>query len=41
MTTQDTTLCTSPWLNLADARLGTEVIYANDDFFAEKENLMN
>jgi allantoicase len=41
MTTQDTTLCTSPWLNLADARLGTEVIYANDDFFAEKENLIN
>lgn len=28
------------WVNLAEQRLGTEVLFANDDFFAEKENLI-
>ena len=28
------------WIDLAQARLGGEVIYATDDFFAEKENLI-
>ena len=27
-------------INLADHRLGTKVLYATDDFFAEKENLI-
>lgn len=27
-------------VNLADLRLGTEVLYATDDFFAEKENML-
>ncbi len=27
-------------VNLAEARLGASVLYANDDFFAEKENLL-
>ena len=26
------------WIDLAQARLGGEVLYATDDFFAEKEN---
>ncbi len=30
----------SRWINLADHRLGTEVLYATDDFFAEKEKLI-
>ena len=30
----------SSWINLADHRLGTQVLYATDDFFAEKENLI-
>jgi allantoicase len=30
----------SLYINLADARVGTEVLYATDDFFAEKENLI-
>ena len=28
------------WIDLAQARLGGEVLYATDDFFAEKENLI-
>lgn len=28
------------WPNLADMRVGTQVLYATDDFFAEKENLI-
>ena len=28
------------WINLASERLGTEVLFATDDFFAEKENLI-
>src|SRR5215208_1939754 len=28
------------WTNLALERFGTKVLYANDDFFAEKENLI-
>lgn len=28
------------WINLADEKLGTQVLYATDDFFAEKENLI-
>lgn len=35
----DTTL-SAKWINLADARLGTKVLFATDDFFAEKENLI-
>jgi allantoicase len=31
---------TSSLVNLAEARLGASVLYANDDFFAEKENLL-
>lgn len=31
----------SPKANLADPRLGAKVIYATDDFFAEKERLIN
>lgn len=30
----------SQWVNLAEERLGTEVLFATDDFFAEKENLI-
>jgi allantoicase len=30
----------SQWINLADARVGTQVLYATDEFFAEKENLI-
>ncbi len=30
----------SKWVNLAEERLGTKVLYATDDFFAEKENLI-
>jgi allantoicase len=30
----------SKWVNLADERLGTQVLFATDDFFAEKENLI-
>ena len=33
-------IISSSWINLADHRLGTEVLYATDDFFAEKENLI-
>ncbi len=29
------------WINLADLRLGSEVVYANDDFFAAKERLID
>ena len=28
------------WVNLAQERLGSKVLYATDDFFAEKENLI-
>src|SRR3984957_16679662 len=28
------------WVDLASERLGGAVLYANDDFFAEKENLL-
>ena len=28
------------WINLAAERLGTRVLYANDEFFAAKENLI-
>ena len=28
------------FVNLAEERLGSEVLYATDDFFAEKENLI-
>jgi allantoicase len=28
------------WINLAEERLGTMVLFATDDFFAEKENLI-
>lgn len=28
------------WINLAEERLGTEVLFSTDDFFAEKENLI-
>ena len=28
------------WINLAEERLGSKVLYATDDFFAEKENLI-
>ncbi len=30
----------SSWINLAHHRLGTKVLYATDDFFGEKENLI-
>jgi allantoicase len=30
----------SRWINLAEERCGTKVLYATDDFFAEKENLI-
>ena len=30
----------SQWINLADSRLQTKVLYANDEFFAGKENLI-
>ncbi len=30
----------SKWINLAEERVGTKVLYATDDFFAEKENLI-
>lgn len=30
----------SKWVNLAEERLGTKVLFATDDFFAEKENLI-
>lgn len=33
-------LFASKWPNLADERLGTTVLFATDDFFAEKENLI-
>ncbi len=36
----DANVRTSTWVNLADARLGTKVLWANDEFFAEKENLI-
>jgi len=44
MTTKDLThddRYSNQYINLADKRLGTEVLYATDDFFAEKENLIN
>ena len=28
------------WVNLAEERFGTKVLFATDDFFAEKENLI-
>ena len=30
----------SQWVNLAEERLGSKVLFATDDFFAEKENLI-
>ena len=30
----------SKWINLAEERLGTKVLFATDDFFAEKEKLI-
>src|SRR3989344_7634735 len=36
----DANLRISSWVNLADERLGTKVLWANDEFFAEKENLI-
>jgi allantoicase len=30
----------SKWVNLAEERLGTKVLFSTDDFFAEKENLI-
>ncbi|MBK24890.1 MAG: allantoicase [Halobacteriovorax sp.] len=30
----------SKWVNLAEERLGAKVLFATDDFFAEKENLI-
>lgn len=30
----------SKWINLAEERLGAEVLFSTDDFFAEKENLI-
>jgi allantoicase len=30
----------SKWINLAEERLGSKVLFATDDFFAEKENLI-
>lgn len=32
---------TSRWVNLAQPRLGAEVIYATDEFFAQKERMLN
>lgn len=32
---------TSRWVNLAQPRLGAEVIYATDEFFAQKERVLN
>ena len=30
----------SKWVNLAEERLGSKVLFSTDDFFAEKENLI-
>ena len=37
---EDDKRCSNKWINLAAERLGTVVMYATDDFFAEKENLI-
>ncbi|HMV70180.1 MAG TPA: allantoicase, partial [Myxococcota bacterium] len=40
ITHRSTTDPSSAWTNLASAELGAEVLYATDDFFAEKERML-